>query len=258
MRKRSDKYKYKQFLFHSDVPKAKKGEVIIVPMDNRLLKNPPYLNKSNLPSWFHKLPKGKESFRRCQGNYDYMTSGFTIPAWTNIYIRPSADGRTVDLKMDQFDQEVRFQIEGFPFEMTGECPFTKDRELPQSHFPKLVSPWRYVTERGTSLLALPVLSEPDPRYTVVPGIVHSDYYHQIHIVLNIRSREEFMIPEGTPLQHMLPIRRDAEIETLVWGNSSLFNLVKNGGTGKLLMKAKDPTLFYRQTRRENDDENSEN
>jgi hypothetical protein len=254
MRKRSDKYKYKNFLFHSDIPKAKEGEVIIVPMDNRLLTNPPYLNKTNPPAWFRRLPRGRNSFRRCQGNYDYMSSGFTIPAWTNIHIRPSADGKDFDIKTESFDENISFQIQRFPFDMTGECPFTKDRELPKSDFPKLVSPWRYMTKKGTSLLALPILSEPDPRYTIVPGIVHSDYYHQIHIVLNIKSREEFMIPEGTPLQHMIPIKRDADIKTIVWGNQTLFELIRNSGSGKLLIKAKDAALFYRQRQREVDNE----
>lgn len=254
MRKHSDKYKYKKFLFHSDIPKAKEGEVIIVPLDNRLLKNPPYLNKTKPPAWFNSLPRGKNSFRRCQGNYDYMSSGFTIPAWSNIYIRPSADGKEFDIKMDAFDEMVQFQVQRFPFDMTGECPFTKDRGLPKSNFPKLVSPWRYMTKKGTSLLALPILSDPDPRYSIVPGIVNSDYYHQIHIVLNIKCREEFMIPEGTPLQHMIPIKRDAHIKTIVWGNESLFELIKNSGSGRLLMKAKDATLFYKQKQREVDNE----
>jgi hypothetical protein len=110
MRKRSDKYKYKKFLFHSDVPKAKEGEVIIVPLDNRLLMNPPYLNRTNPPTWFNRLPRGKDSFRRCQGNYDYMSSGFTIPAWSNIHVRPSADGKNFDIRLDNFDEGVQFPL----------------------------------------------------------------------------------------------------------------------------------------------------
>ena len=99
-----------------------------------------------------------------------------------------------------------------------------------------------------------MLQQPDSRYTVVPGIVHTDFYHQIHIVLNINTREEFMIPEGTPLQHMIPIRRNSHVQKIIWGNESMFRFVKDSGTSNFLVRTKDTSLFYRQKLREIDNE----
>lgn len=233
MLRRSEKYKYRIALFKEDLPKPKKNEIIILPEDNRLLENPPVLASEYKPEWFQNLPKGKNSLRRCAGTYDYMGFGFIIRAWADFTIRPDVSGKNLEARCSQIPEGQRpFIVDWFSYEATGECPFTKNRLVPESSYPKLVSPWRYITPKNVSLMALPVWHEQNPNYSIVPGIVHTDYYHQIHVVLNVYTDKEFVIPEGTALQHMIPIRRDCNTEKIIFGNSSMFRFTANAGTTK--------------------------
>lgn len=229
--RRSEKFKYKIAHFKNDLPNPKKNEIVIIPQDNRLLENPPILAKQYIPEWFQNLPKGKNSLRRCAGTYDYLDYGFIIKAWADFTIRPSMNGKTFEARCSQIpESDSQFIVDWFGYDSTGVCPFTQQREIQTGDFPKLVSPWRYITPKNVSLMALPVWHEQNPNYSIVPGIVHTDYYHQIHIVLNVYTKEEFTIPEGTALQHMIPIRRDENIKKFLFGNSSMFRFTANAGT----------------------------
>lgn len=254
MLSRSEKYKYKITHYKKDIPKPKRGEVVIVPEDNRLMEIPPYLPTSNLPSWWKDLPKNKNSIRRCQGTYDYITNGFVIPLWTDVTIRPSIDSKRFELKTSPIIDANPFGIEGFEKSSTTGCPMGEMGKIPTGQYPKLVAPWRYITPKGVSLMALPLLHEPNPNYTVVPGIVHSDFYHQIHIVLNVLTDKEFTIPAGTPMQFMVPITRKNNFKRIIWGNDSMYKFLLGSGLGRGCLIAPDRNLFYRRRQKEIDTE----
>lgn len=257
MVKRSDKFKYKIAHFDEDIPKPKKNEIVIIPEHNRLMRTQPLLAEKHLPEWFQNLPKGKNSLRRCQGTYDYITYGFIVRAWSDIYIRPSINGKSLESRVSQWDADGKLMLktQGFLYESTGKCPFTENRMLPESSFPKIVSPWRYVTPKGVSLMSLPVWHEPNPNYSIVPGIVHTDFYHQIHLVLNVLTDKEFVIKEGTPIQHMIPIRRKDNFKNILWGNESMFRFVRESGVSELGKNVitNDNSKLYRKIQRQLDE-----
>lgn len=257
MVRRSDKFKYKIAHFDEDIPKPKKNEILIVPEHNRLSRVPPLLGSQYLPEWFQQLPKGKGSLRRCQGTYDYITFGFTLRAWTDIYVRPSVNGKTVECKVAQWDADKKMELktQGFHYQTTGQCPFTENRTLKESDFPKIVSPWRFVTPKGISLMSLPVWHEANPNYSIVPGIVHTDFYHQIHLVLNVLTDKEFVIKEGTPVQHMIPIRRKDNFKKILWGNESMFPFLRESGVTEFERNVVvgDHSKLYRKLQRKMDE-----
>lgn len=253
MPRRSNKFKYKLTEFKKDLPKPKKGEILIIPQDNRLMEIPPFLPSESLPTWWKDLPKEKGSIRRCQGTYDYITNGFIIPLWTDVTIRPSINGKGFDVRVNNLDGGgIYFDVAGFDSWSTSGCPINNEKAIPTSQFPKLVSPWRYKTPKGISLMVLPVLHEPNPNYTVVPGIVHTDFYNQIHVVLNITTDKEFTIPAGTPIQFMVPITRKNNFKRILWGNESMFRFVVNSGLGEGCLVSPDRTHVYRKKQRELD------
>lgn len=249
---RSNKFKYKIASYKSDTPKPKKNEIVIIPQDNRLMEIPPYLNSNTLPKWWSKLPVHKMSLRRCQGTYDYLSFGFTIPLWSDLTIRPSANGKGHDFKFESLGDENFFRVEPFSSEMASGCPFGDGRKIADSPYPKLVSPWRYFTPKGISLMALPVMHEPNPNYIVMPGIVHTDFYNQIHIVIAVLSDKEFTIPAGTPMQHMVPINRKNNIKNIVWGNESMYKFHMGQGLGLGCVTAADNSQLYRKKQKEID------
>jgi hypothetical protein len=151
---------------------------------------PPYLGSEKLPYWWKDLPKSnKFSLRRCQGTYDFAQYGFIIPLWTDLTIRPQINGKDFEFKTSSFDNNPEsFRVDPFLNNSAEGCPFGDDRKIKTASYPKIVSPWRFYTEKGTSLMALPVLHEPNPNYMVMPGIVHTDFYNQIHTFLLYGAR----------------------------------------------------------------------
>lgn len=103
-------------------------------------------------------------------------------------------------------------------------------------------------------MSLPILHEPNPNYTIVPGIVHTDYYHQIHVVLNITTNKEFTIPAGTPIQFMVPVARKHIPKQITLGNESMFKFVSASGLGIGSRIAPDRNIYYRKKQREIDNE----
>lgn len=256
--KRSKKFKYRIAQYAEDLPKPKKNEVVIIPLDNRITQNPPILASEYRAEWFDNLPKGRHSLRRCSGTLDYLQYGFIIKAWSDFIIRPSINGTTVEARVTQIPENNKpFNVDFFGYQSTGKCPFTQDRLLPEADFPKFVSPWRYITPKGISLMALPVWHEQVPEYSIVPGIVHTDYYHQVHVVLNVYTDKEFIIPEGTAIQHMVPIHRNGSINKILLGNESMFKFLSVSGTTKknsitIDAENKNVSQHYRRNLREND------
>ena len=250
-------YRYKTISYKADVPKPKNGQVLIVPDDNRIVDFSPYTGSDNLPSWWKSLPKGKGTLRRCQGTYDYVTQGFYVPLWTNVTIRPNITNHHFETKLDPLDGR-HFGIDGFAPESSTGCPIEKVKSIESGQYIKLVTPWRFVTNRGTSLMSLPILLEPDPRYSVVPGIVHTDYYHQINVVINVHTTEEFTIPAGTPMLHLIPIKRKNNIKNIIWGNESMFRFVSASGLGVGQLVQEDKSLIYRKLQRQADLEDDKN
>jgi hypothetical protein len=258
MRNRSKKYNYKIAMFRGDTPKPKKNEVVIIPNDNRLLDIAPYPAQGNLPSWWKDLPVKDMSLRRCNGTYDYLQYGFIIPMWTDVTVRPDASGVRFEYKLGSFGDDYAFHVDGFSTEMAKGCPFGENRKLDNLNYPKLVTPWRYFTPKGISLMALPVLHEPNPNYTVMPGMVNTDYYNQLHIVISVLTDKEFTIPAGTPMQHMIPIKRNENTKKLVFGNESMSRFHIGNGMSKEMGKGsisqQDNSQLYRRLRMEKDEE----
>lgn len=254
MRNRSKKYRYKTISYLDDIPKPKKNEIVIIPSDNRLMSILPYLGRKQLPSWWKDLPKGKGSIRRCQGTYDYSTAGFIIPLWCDVTIRPDITGKKFEYKLSNYGDDYKFIVEQFDRANTEGCPITRNNKLETGQFPKLATPWRFYTPKGVSLMSLPVLYEPNENYTIVPGIVHTDFYNQINVVINVLTDKEFTIPAGTPIQHMVPYYRHQDFKRIIWGNESMMKFIRGNGMGKGSLSQGDDNHIYRKFQMEIEEE----
>lgn len=113
-------------------------------------------------------------------------------------------------------------IEGFAYQSTGECPVSQNRPLDTMQYPKIVNPWRIETAKGWSSLVLPVHWEPNPDYDVLPAVVHTDLYHAVNIVLNIKATTDFSIKYGTPMLHIIPFKRNEDVSKIEFQDESLF------------------------------------
>lgn len=221
--------------------KVKPGEVAVVPWDNRLTEMPPYLNSTApVPTWIKSSSQNEGSIRRCAATIDIVTAGLTLPAWTNIRFHLNERKDDWTAVMDQFDNigqgKPHFINQPFKYSQTGECPMTNIRQVKEASYPKLVNPWRFITAPGWSCLMIPVLHQPNPNWTLLPGIVHTDFYHEMNCVLNITTDEPFSIKWGEPLAQIIPFKRDSDFKKLHILDESALGLVLGRGFGSGALK----------------------
>ena len=232
------------------LPKVKPGVIRFTPVDNRLMESPPTVNSiSQPPQWFKQIGKHQGSLRKCAGTIDFLSAGVTLPAWTNFRFRPDGNG-TWEYGADEFSPEAGIaNISGFGYESTGECPMTSVRKLETGQYPKIVNPWRFETAPGWSTMILPVYWEPNENYTVVPAVVHTDFYHLANVVLNITTDRAFGIKHGTPLVQLVPFKRNADFEKIDFNDESYFKYVATTGFGMGHIAPHDGTAApYRRER----------
>lgn len=218
--------------------KVKPGHVRVTPLDNRYMSSAPYVNDlTNLPEWFRRIPKGKGSVRACVGITDFLGTGFTIPAWTNFSFKPRADMNEWEMRADNMNPGIEYPMLGlFGYEQTGECPMTRQRELEKMPYPKLITPWRIQTAPGWSCLMLPILYDQPSEYTILPAVIHTDFYQIMNVVVNPLTGSDFSIKYGTPLVHIIPFKRDSDITKIDFEDESFFkyassNMYLTGGIG---------------------------
>jgi hypothetical protein len=78
---------------------------------------------------------------------------------------------------------------------------------------------------------LPLYWEPNENYSVVPAIVHTDFYHLMNIVLNITGDSAFTIKYGTPIAQLIPFKRDSDFNQIEFTDESYFKYVSTTGFG---------------------------
>lgn len=250
---RSDKYRYKIAQFKNEVPKPKKNEVVLIPRDNRLMEIPPFLNSESLPKWWKSLPKYNRSMRRCQATFDHVSYGFTIPAWTNFDFRVNQEKEMYEYRSHPFANEDHiFGIDGFDNMSATGCPLENVKSLTKGEYIKLINPWSIFTEPGTSVMVLPVVHSFNKNFIVMPGIVNTDFYHQLNIVLTILTTEPFSIKAGEPLAHIIPIKRKDNFTNIVWGNESMHRFIAGNGLGEGCIDQRDNSLIYRKFQKDYD------
>jgi len=234
---------------------VKEGEVLLIPMDNRLLEDvKPYKSGGKkLPTWFKIAPK--EGIRRCAGVLEFLETGIIIPAWTDFSFQPVPElgGWEVNIGQMPFASH-QFESQPFPIATTGECPMTRVRSIESAPYPKLVNPYSIVTAKGWSSIIQGIPYEPNNHYDVVPAIVHTDYYHQMNVVLNLKGSEPFVIRYGEPLVQIFPFKRSGNFETIKFGTENEYKFVYGRGVsdGPTRLEGEGIGLGYRRNRKSND------
>jgi hypothetical protein len=219
------------------IKKVKPGHLRITTVDNRFYNDAPYVNsKTNIATWFRRIHKGPGSIRSCSGISDFLEYGVTIPAWTTFRFRPNVNLGVWEISADEFNPSINFLMAGgFHFSQTGSCPMTQSRKIEKMSYPKLLTPWRIQTAPGWSCIMLPIIYEENENYSVLPSVINTDFYQVANVVLNIKTDSEFVIKQGTPLVHLIPIQRKNDIKNIEYMDESFFkyastNMYMTGAT----------------------------
>ncbi len=169
--------------------------------------SPVVLSRSFRPKWFMKQAEDKAvKFVRCPGMFDTMQQGYLIVAHADIHIR--ATSHSVHVKIPNVDGNPQL------------IPSNMDLEIvkgiaPCNGVPPLVwkvpMPWGIHMPEGYSAHLYPALMQSPELYDklfVFPGTVDYDEFNTGNFIFQVMCPCDFVIPQGTPLIHLLPFKRE--------------------------------------------------
>ena len=171
---------------------------------------------SFIPDWYKKLesymngkkiPVGDGSpaatAKRCMPVFDAITGGYIILSAADVFVsqKETQDGT----KQPYFEWANYGLIQFHPVEQMPEHPQRNGHMA----YPKWINPWAIKTPKGYSVLFTQPMHRESP-FTILPGIVDTDTYTapvNFPFVLNDVNFEG-LIPAGTPIAQVIPIKRD--------------------------------------------------
>lgn len=168
---------------------------------------------THLDSWkyFHGHKNSKVmGAKNCPAIQDYITSGFIIPAWTDIFFTTALDdeGKVVqyyDASIRRaYDDPINIHIDDHPIEQTEGMDIGR---LVDNRILKLQMPYWFKIPEGYNVMYQ------DPFYhfrqdiRCLTGIVEADKWGYVAFPFEVLSTE-FRIEAGTPLIHVFLYKRE--------------------------------------------------
>ena len=238
----------------SDV-EVESGHILLAAINDRLF--PPTItpldNQKTWPPWRREVA---DPIKSCQGTSDYISLGGTWRLHADVRFRPSADmtqwEARIDVDSGNTDIGDRLlAVDNFSYEASGpSCPFNKDRALPESNQCKVINPWRIKTAPGWSTILIPYLMEPSRDWSLIPGVVNTDYYHYMHWVFNIYTDKEFVLRAGTPVAQFITFPRNNQ--NIEFASSKVGKMLEGLGLDSAIGAPMDRKGAYRREQRRAD------
>jgi hypothetical protein len=185
---------------------------------NKLIDHP-YPASKVLPAWYKKLELRTDSklvspnayksnalgstIRTCMPVFDLITAGYHIPLHVDTHFQdnPAAEGE-LDINWGSAFEEVvtfhpREQYRGYP--------------VPEGYYDlafKWITPWVVQTPPGWSCLFVPPAHYDQP-FQCLPAFVDTDKHpHPVNLPFFLKNSFRGLIPRGTPLIQVIPIKRE--------------------------------------------------
>jgi len=184
---------------------------------------PPVPAAQMIPDWFQKLrmdlprPTRKpfpvvgpivkkwssHTIKKCPAVVDYFAEGYIIPLWSDILVQRYGDDFHFETNHDggqgigsviEFHEEAQFAT--YPF---------KRKDLRRAV--KFTSPWFFYTPPSWSMLFMPPLLHPNDDFTLFPGIVETDSFHQVNFPGVWHSEGDRILEKGSAFLHVIPFKR---------------------------------------------------
>jgi hypothetical protein len=164
-----------------------------------------------LPEWYKELNSyihGKKepigngetsgTMKKCVPVFDAITAGYIITLPADVFVT-------------QKDGEPYYEWSNYglvSFHNQNQAPTHPNRNG-HNTYPKWINPWAIQTPSGYSVLIVQPLHR-ESNFTILPGIIDTDTYTapiNFPFVLNDKSYEG-LIPAGTPIAQIIPIKRE--------------------------------------------------
>jgi hypothetical protein len=171
----------------------------------------PRPTKEFVPSWWKTIPKvdpevGVATLRTCPAISDNFSQGYVIPMWADTIIK-------YDKKKSAWHVKSGSGRDGY----TWEAHYNEQaiNHMSMKVFNKIATfifkplcPWRIITKPGWSVYQNPLYYHFDNNFSVLPGVIDTDIYHQVNQqVLYFGDAEEVFIKRGQPFVQYIPFER---------------------------------------------------
>ena len=159
--------------------------------------------KHFIPQWFKDITSTDPlSVKICPSFPDYFSQGYIIPMWSDVILKNDDEGWKWQTSTNLFDwtvheneQFIKYKKPSF-LGVDGQFIF------------KANSPWKIITPPGWSVLQLPLFYNFNQQWSVLPGVIDTDIYHQINQqVLYHGNGNEVVIKCGDPFVLYIPFKR---------------------------------------------------
>jgi hypothetical protein len=210
-----------------------------------------------MPTWFKKIKpvvKGCDisdagTVKRCMPVLDAVSEGFIIPLWADLKVKVTLDEEKNDLNV--WVNFAEFDVGGIPemlgthsWDQVGNACDLKKFKLGKVLM-KFMNPWTIQTPKGYSVKFKNPADNWSNNIEIIEGIVDTDeYYNPANLPFVWTGSEvgEWIIPQGTPLVHVIPFKREKYNLEVGLVNDKKAYLVYNKLSAKFIDRYK--SLFW--------------
>jgi len=143
--------------------------------------------------------------KSCVSFPSYFSMGYILPMWCDTILR--LDSATNSFMWKTSDTRFVWNVQeadGFATESTPTFLGSVSKFICRTE-----APWKLVTSDGYSVQQLPLLYHFENKFSVLPGVVETDTFHNVTIQLMIHQADvDIFIPRGTPLAQFIPFKRE--------------------------------------------------
>jgi hypothetical protein len=217
--------------------------------------------KSFMPEWWasipNKLTNGEGTIKRCAGLADLFSQAYVVPMWMETKV-DFIDSKEVSITKDNKFMFPEWELH--PSDQLLDHTNINIGNNIVTHTLKVVSPWSIILPRGYSLLQLPVFYHFENRYSVIPGIIDSDIFHEANIPLFIHNNNKTLyFKEGEPFVMYIPFKRskfkhsilgkkDKIYDRLIEDAELFFEIPKDQNPYRKLQKERDGGTLYKKNK----------
>lgn len=158
-----------------------------------------------IPYWWKKMPYDKKNVKQCPSFPQFFSSFYIVPMWCDTKFSRNENGEIFwQTSSNQFSWT--FQPDNIFLDHLPENIKNKYNVLIKAN-----SPWRIKTPKNYSVFETSAFWNFNENFTVVPGIIDTDFFHNAinpMILLSLEKNESFTIERGTPLSAYFPFKKE--------------------------------------------------
>ena len=203
-----------------------------------------------IPKWFKDIPNTEGmSVKVCPSFPDYFSQGYIMPMWCDSRIQ-SKDGfwnwETSDSRFEWASHGNHQLLDHTDVNFNG---------VAGNFVFKPNSPWRIITPPGWSVLQLPLFYHFNKEWSILPGIIDTDIYHETNQqVLYHGNGESVLIKRGDPFVLYIPFKRSDKLKSEIRYKNEKDETILNKSLTAISTKF-HPNGLYRSLQRSRDKQN---